>query len=86
MHALRMLDLERPSRRSRSTRSAMTWPLETEGLREFARGKRAILVVEEKRSFVESQIRDALYHLPADRAPGDQRQDRRLAARRCCRR
>ena len=48
---------------------AMTWPLETEGLRAFARGKRAILVVEEKRSFVESQIRDALYHLPADQRP-----------------
>ncbi len=47
----------------------MTWPLETEGLREFARGKRALLVVEEKRSFVESQIRDALYHLPADERP-----------------
>ena len=40
-------------RRSRSTRSAMTWPLETEGLRDFARGKRALLVVEEKRGFVE---------------------------------
>ena len=48
---------------------AMTWPLETEGLRDFARGKRAILVVEEKRSLVESQIRDALYHLPADSRP-----------------
>ncbi len=47
----------------------MTWPLETEGLKEFARGKRSILVVEEKRGFVESQIRDALYHLPADERP-----------------
>ena len=56
----------------------MTWPLETEGLRAFARGKRALLVVEEKRSFVEAQIRDALYNLPADQRPGDQRQDRRL--------
>ena len=47
----------------------MTWPLETEGLRNFARGKRSILVIEEKRGFVESQIRDALYHLPADERP-----------------
>src|SRR5262249_21441467 len=31
--------------------------------------KRALLVVEEKRSFVESQIRDALYNLPADERP-----------------
>ena len=47
----------------------MTWPLETSGIREFARGKRALLVIEEKRSFVESQIRDALYNLPADQRP-----------------
>ncbi len=47
----------------------LTWPLETEGLRAFARGKRAILVIEEKRSFVEAQIRDALYNLPSDERP-----------------
>jgi indolepyruvate ferredoxin oxidoreductase len=47
----------------------MTWPLETEGLKDFARGKRSILVVEEKRGFVESQVRDALYHLAADERP-----------------
>ncbi len=41
----------------------MTWPLETEGLRAFARGRRALLVVEEKRSFVEGQIRTALYNM-----------------------
>ena len=63
----------------------MTWPLETEGLRAFARGKRAILVVEEKRSFVESQIRDALYNLPADQRP-EIRARPTPPARRCCRR
>ncbi len=68
MHALRMLDLEGHAQIA-LYKVAMTWPLETEGLRAFARGKRAILVVEEKRSFVESQIRDALYHLPADQRP-----------------
>ena len=47
----------------------MTWPLETEGLKEFARGRRALLVVEEKRSFVEAQIRAAFYNLPADQRP-----------------
>ena len=52
MHALRMLDLEDHAQIA-LYKVAMTWPLETEGLREFARGKRAILVVEEKRSFVE---------------------------------
>ena len=54
----------------------MTWPLETEGLRDFARGKRAMLVIEEKRGFVESQIRDALYHLAGGRPARRQRQDR----------
>jgi indolepyruvate ferredoxin oxidoreductase len=48
---------------------ALTWPLEPEGLIRFAEGKRAILVVEEKRSVVERQIRDVLYNLPADRRP-----------------
>jgi indolepyruvate ferredoxin oxidoreductase len=39
----------------------MPWPLEPGGLREFARGLDEILVVEEKRGLLESQIRDALY-------------------------
>ena len=68
MHALRRLGLERHPQIA-LYKVGMTWPLETEGLREFARGKRALLVIEEKRSFVESQIRDALYHLPADERP-----------------
>jgi indolepyruvate ferredoxin oxidoreductase len=48
---------------------AMSWPLETEGLRRFAAGKRALLIVEEKRSVVERQARDALYGLAADIRP-----------------
>ncbi|MDR3539180.1 MAG: indolepyruvate ferredoxin oxidoreductase family protein [Acetobacteraceae bacterium] len=68
LHALRRLGLDGHAQLA-VYKVAMTWPLETEGLRDFARGKRALLVVEEKRSFVESQIRDALYHLPADERP-----------------
>ncbi len=68
MHALRMLDLQGHAQIA-LYKVAMSWPLETEGLREFARGKRALLVVEEKRSYVESQIRGALYNLPADERP-----------------
>ncbi|HVZ08241.1 indolepyruvate ferredoxin oxidoreductase family protein [Rhodopila sp.] len=68
LHALRRLGLERHPQLG-VYKVAMTWPLETQGLKEFARGKRAILVIEEKRGFVESQIRDALYHLPADERP-----------------
>src|SRR6204780_1508177 len=68
LHALLRLGL--PDRPQLAIyKAGMTWPLETEGLKEFARGKRSILVVEEKRGFVESQIRDALYHLPADERP-----------------
>jgi indolepyruvate ferredoxin oxidoreductase len=68
MHALRRLGLDRHPQIA-IYKVGMTWPLETEGLREFARGKRSVLVIEEKRSFVESQIRDALYHLPAGERP-----------------
>src|SRR5271166_1086002 len=68
LRALRRLGLDRHPRIS-VYKIGMTWPLETEGLRHFARGKRALLVIEEKRSFVESQVRDALYHLAADERP-----------------
>ncbi|HET6182872.1 MAG TPA: indolepyruvate ferredoxin oxidoreductase family protein [Acetobacteraceae bacterium] len=68
LHALRRLGLADHPQLA-LYKVGLTWPLETEGLRDFARGKRALLVVEEKRSFVESQIRDALYNLPADERP-----------------
>ncbi|WP_428663700.1 indolepyruvate ferredoxin oxidoreductase family protein [Reyranella sp.] len=47
----------------------MPWPLETEGAKAFAEGKREILVVEEKRAIIESQLKDALFNAPADRRP-----------------
>jgi len=68
LYALRMLGLEKHPQLA-IYKVGMTWPLETEGLKAFAHGKRALLVIEEKRGFVESQIRDALYHLPADERP-----------------
>lgn len=43
---------------------AMIWPLEPGGLRRFANGLGDIVVIEEKRSFIESQIRDLLYNIP----------------------
>jgi indolepyruvate ferredoxin oxidoreductase len=48
---------------------ALSFPLETDGLRRFARGLREILVVEEKRPLVEGQIRDLLYPLPDAERP-----------------
>jgi indolepyruvate ferredoxin oxidoreductase len=39
----------------------MVWPLEAEGIRQFATGLETILVVEEKRPLIEPQIKEALY-------------------------
>jgi indolepyruvate ferredoxin oxidoreductase len=41
------------------------WPLEPQGLRAFATGLETIMVVEEKRGLVESQLREQLYDLPS---------------------
>ncbi|MDF2114619.1 indolepyruvate ferredoxin oxidoreductase family protein [Roseiarcaceae bacterium H3SJ34-1] len=40
---------------------ACPWPIEPEGLRDFARGLDLIIVVEEKRSLLEVQVREELY-------------------------
>jgi indolepyruvate ferredoxin oxidoreductase len=40
---------------------AAPWPFDLEDVRDFARGLQTIVVVEEKRSLIESQIREALY-------------------------
>lgn len=40
---------------------AMTWPLEPEGVKKFAKGLDLIIVVEEKRSLIETQLREQLY-------------------------
>ncbi len=68
MRALDMLGLRR-SPKIAVYKIALAWPIEAERIRDFARGKRLLIVVEEKRSFVEQQIRAALYNLPADVRP-----------------
>ena len=47
----------------------MTWPLEREGALRFADGLQDVLVVEEKRGFIERQLVEYLYNMPADRRP-----------------
>ena len=47
----------------------MIWPLEPEGLRDFARGHDELLFVEEKAAFLEDQAAKILYHLPAAERP-----------------
>src|SRR5215475_12678664 len=54
--------------RVRLLRVAMPWPLEEATVREFADGLEEILVVEEKRSFLEAAIRDVLYGGPVQPA------------------
>ncbi|HZH07371.1 MAG TPA: indolepyruvate ferredoxin oxidoreductase family protein, partial [Lautropia sp.] len=44
---------------------AMPWPLEPQGIREFSAGCRELLVIEEKRSLIEAQLKEALYSLPS---------------------
>ncbi|MBM3405812.1 MAG: indolepyruvate ferredoxin oxidoreductase family protein [Betaproteobacteria bacterium] len=44
-------------------RVAMPWPLEPESAREFCAGCEEVLVIEEKRSIIESQLKEILYGL-----------------------
>ncbi len=48
---------------------ALTWPLENEGIRQFAEGLEEILVVEEKRALIENQLKEQLYNWDASRRP-----------------
>ena len=48
---------------------AMPWPLEPEGVRQFAEGLSEILVVEEKRQIVEYQVKEQLYNWRDDVRP-----------------
>ncbi len=54
---------------SASYKIAMPWPLEPEGVRNFAEGLEEILVVEEKRQIVEYQLKEQLYNWRDDVRP-----------------
>ena len=45
----------------------MTWPLEPQGIRAFVRGLEDVLVVEEKHSFIESQMKELFYNFEGKR-------------------
>ncbi len=47
----------------------MTWPLEPMGIAAFARGLEDVIVVEEKRSFIESQMKEQMYNWDASTRP-----------------
>jgi indolepyruvate ferredoxin oxidoreductase len=66
MQALADLGIDEASARAAGLKVwkvAMPWPLEPEGLRGFAAGCEELLVVEEKRALIESQLKEALYPL-----------------------
>ena len=66
MQALRDLGIGRSELNVLGVRVAkfgMTFPLEPRFVAEFASGLETILVIEEKRSFLELQLREALYNL-----------------------
>jgi indolepyruvate ferredoxin oxidoreductase len=48
---------------------AMAWPLEPQGIRAFAEGLEEVLVVEEKRAVIETQLKEQLYNWPANVRP-----------------
>lgn len=54
---------EREARRLglRMRKLAMTWPLDPVAITEFARGLKTLIVVEEKRPFIEDQVKTILY-------------------------
>ncbi|MFI6712312.1 indolepyruvate ferredoxin oxidoreductase family protein [Nonomuraea sp. NPDC050478] len=68
VESLRRLGVDEPGLRAsglRLLRVGMPFPLEPETVREFADGLAEIVVVEEKRSFLETAVRDILYGGPA---------------------
>ena len=48
---------------------AMSWPLERNGIREFAEGLDELLVIEEKRALIENQLKEQLYNWRDDARP-----------------
>jgi indolepyruvate ferredoxin oxidoreductase len=68
LEALRLLGLDETACAAHGIsvfQVAMIWPLEPKGLREFAQDVGTLLVVEELRPTLESQVKDALYGAPA---------------------
>lgn len=47
----------------------VSWPLESSGILEFCEGLDEVIVVEEKRPVIESQLKEIFYHLPANKRP-----------------
>ncbi|SEO64635.1 indolepyruvate ferredoxin oxidoreductase [Salinihabitans flavidus] len=81
MEALRLLGLDESKCRELGIdiyKIGMVWPVEHELALEFARGKRELLVIEEKRGIIESQLKEYFYDDPGrtpERMVGKRDQD-----------
>ncbi|MFW2057922.1 indolepyruvate ferredoxin oxidoreductase family protein [Acinetobacter haemolyticus] len=72
IEALRILGIEGETAEQLGLRVyqvELIWPLEPQGIREFAQGLQELIVVEEKRPILEAQIKDELYSLPDGQRP-----------------
>ncbi len=70
MEALRLLGLDESACRRLGIdiyKVGMVWPLARRAALDFVRGKREVLVVEEKRGIIESQFKEAFYDWPGDK-------------------
>ena len=70
MEALRLLGLDEKACRKLGIdiyKVGMVWPLARRDALNFVRGKREILVVEEKRGIIESQLKEYFYDYPGDK-------------------
>jgi len=64
MEALSLLDIDESRAREIGLdiyKVGMVWPLECRGVEQFLKGKEEVLVVEEKRGLIESQLKEHLY-------------------------
>ncbi|WP_282181407.1 indolepyruvate ferredoxin oxidoreductase family protein [Aliiroseovarius marinus] len=70
MEALRLLGLDEPACRRLGIdiyKVGMVWPLARRDALAFVRGKKEVLVIEEKRGIIESQFKEYFYDWPGDK-------------------
>ena len=70
MEALRLLGLDEAACRRLGIdiyKVGMVWPLARRAALDFVRGKREVLVIEEKRGIIESQFKEYFYDWPGDK-------------------
>jgi indolepyruvate ferredoxin oxidoreductase len=70
LEALRLLGIDGPRAAELGIdiyKVGMVWPLEDVGALAFAKGKRELLVIEEKRGIIESQLKEYFYDFPGQK-------------------